>query len=88
MGMQAQVGEYATKDYRLIQSMKMSKIGTVDKADCDTLLFDPANDEHITSITLRWGKTHITKISVSCSTGQILSRGFTTGTYVETILTF
>jgi hypothetical protein len=49
--------------------MKMSKIGTVDKADCDTLLFDPTNDEHITSITLRWGKTHITKISVSCSTG-------------------
>jgi UDP-N-acetyl-D-mannosaminuronic acid transferase (WecB/TagA/CpsF family) len=39
-------------------------------------------------MTLRWGETHITKISISANTGQILSRGFTTTAFTEKVVSY
>jgi UDP-N-acetyl-D-mannosaminuronic acid transferase (WecB/TagA/CpsF family) len=39
-------------------------------------------------MTLRWGESHITRISISASTGQILSRGFTTTAFNEKVVNY
>jgi hypothetical protein len=67
--MQAFVGEYSTVDATLIKTLEMSKIGSVDVGKCSKILVDPLKDEYISSITIRWGQTHVTKISISASTG-------------------
>ena len=86
--MQAKVGVYSNADTSLVKVLNMSKIGTVDTGTCTSITVDPLKNEYITSMTLRWGVEHITRISISASNGQILSRGFTTTNYNEKVVNF